>query len=106
MTRTSMYRVSSIIALGALVFASACGQEAKTPDDQGSVPKAEGGAPSVTPTGQVITIEAYSDSVGNYFKPNAIDAHRGDIVRFVLKSGVHNVHFLADSAVPPALPDR
>ena len=26
-----------------------------------------------------------------------IAAHRGDIVRFVLKTGVHNVHFLPDS---------
>ena len=25
------------------------------------------------------------------------EVHRGDVIRFVLKSGVHNVHFLADS---------
>jgi plastocyanin len=54
-------------------------------------------APSVTPTGKVITVEMYTDGTGNYFKPKEIEAHRGDIVRFVLKSGVHNVNFLADS---------
>jgi plastocyanin len=54
-------------------------------------------APSVTPTGKIITVEMYTDGTGNYFKPNEIEAHRGDIVRFVLRSGVHNVNFLPDS---------
>jgi plastocyanin len=62
---------------------------------------------SVKLTGKVITVEMYTDGVGNYFKPHKIEAHRGDIVRFVLKAGVHNVHFLADSnpgktGLPPA----
>jgi plastocyanin len=39
----------------------------------------------------------YTDAEGNYFKPKEIEAHRGDIVRFILKTGVHNVHFVADS---------
>ena len=70
----------------------------------------------MNPTGRVITVELYSDEKGNYFKPNDIEAHRGDVVRFTLKSGVHNVHFLADSnpgaqGLPPAsdflqLPDQ
>jgi plastocyanin len=45
----------------------------------------------------VITVELYSDEKGNYFKPSEIEAHPGDLVRFTLKSGVHNVHFLPDS---------
>ena len=62
----------------------------------GAAPAADA-APSVTPTGRVITVEMYTDGTGNYFKPKEIEAHRGDIVRFVLKSGVHNVNFLPDS---------
>ena len=73
-------------------------------------------AASATPTGKVVTVELNSDEKGNYFKPATFEAHRGDVVRFTLKSGVHNVHFLPDSNagksnLPPAsdmlqLPDQ
>jgi plastocyanin len=70
-------------------------------------PSASAAAPSVKPTGRVITVELYSDEKGNYFKPAKLEAHRGDLIRFTLKSGVHNVHFLPDSnpgaqGLPPA----
>ena len=54
-------------------------------------------APSVTPTGRVIEVFMYTNEKGNYFEPKDIEAHRGDVIRFTLKSGVHNVHFLPDS---------
>ena len=73
-----------------------------------------GGA--VTPTGDTVKVEIYSDANGNYYKPNDIEVKRGDVLRFTLKSGVHNVHFLPDSnsiktGLPPAsdllqLPDQ
>ena len=69
-----------------------------------------------TPTGKVVVVELHSDEQGNYFKPAKFEVHRGDIIRFQLKSGVHNVHFLPDSNpgkvnLPPAsdmlqLPDQ
>ena len=66
------------------------------------------GAP-LTPKegGKVITIEMTTDEKGvNKFSPNEFEAHQGDVLRFTLGSGVHNVHFLADSnrtlASPPA----
>jgi plastocyanin len=63
----------------------------KTDDgDRGEV------APSAA-TGDTIIVEMHSDATGNYYKPNEIEAEQGDVVRFVLKSGVHNVNFLADS---------
>jgi plastocyanin len=48
-----------------------------------------------------------TDETGNYFSPKEIEAHRGDLIRFTLKVGVHNVHFLPDSnsiktGLPPA----
>ena len=67
-------------------------------------------------TGDTILIEAWTDGTGNYFKPNEIEAKQGDVVRFIMKVGVHNVHFLPDSntiktGLPPAsdmlqLPDQ
>ena len=47
--------------------------------------------------GDTVVVEMYSDAEGNYFKPTDIEVHRGDVVRWVLKSGVHNVNFPADS---------
>jgi plastocyanin len=38
-----------------------------------------------------------SDAKGNYFSPNEVEAHQGDVLRFTVKIGVHNVHFLPDS---------
>jgi plastocyanin len=72
--------------------------------------------PSAAPTGKIVTVELNSDANGNYFKPASFEVHRGDVVRFTLRSGVHNVHFLPDSNagksnLPPAsdmlqLPDQ
>jgi plastocyanin len=62
---------------------------------------------AATATGDTIKIELWTDGTGNYYKPNKIEAHPGDLLRFVLKAGVHNVHFLPDSntiktGLPPA----
>jgi len=73
----------------------ACGGDGTTIKQPGAA--GAGAVASVKHTGKVITVEMYTDATGNYFKPKEIEAHRGDIVRFVLKSGVHNVNFLADS---------
>lgn len=89
-------RFSALVLAAGLI--AACSGD--TSDKAGTNPSdapASNAAPSVTPTGRIITVEMYTDATGNYFKPKEIEAHRGDIVRFVLKSGVHNVNFLADS---------
>lgn len=79
----------SVLALGA------CGDKA-TP-----VPPAGGEAPATAPavaaTGNVIEIKVITDDAGNRFEPNEIEAKRGDVLRVVLVSGVHNINFLADS---------
>jgi plastocyanin len=78
----------------------ACGR--KDASGGGDSAPATSGAPAsapagATPTGKIVTVELNSDAAGNYFKPADFEAHRGDVIRFTLKSGVHNVHFLADS---------
>jgi plastocyanin len=75
-------------------FVAACGGGDKTPSQ--ATPNAPA-TKTVAPTGKVIVVEAITDEKGNYFKPNKIEAHQGDVVRFTLTAGVHNVHFLPDS---------
>ena len=89
-------RLSALVLVAGIIAACSgdTGGSAGSTATAGTTPDA---APSVTPTGKIITVEMYTDGTGNYFKPKEIEAHRGDIVRFVLKSGVHNVHFVADS---------
>lgn len=104
-------RCATIGFLGVLTIA-ACSKGEKGPaadTAQTGVPPV-GGAEVVAgpaPGGKVIVIEAVTDEKGNYFSPNKIEAHRGDLLRFTLKVGVHNVHFLPDSnsiktGLPPA----
>ena len=111
--------VSQLVLLAALAACTG-GEKAPLQAPPGGTPAAGAAAtpaaPSVKPTGTVITVELYSDEKGNYYKPNKIEAHQGDLIRFTLKSGVHNVHFLPDSnpgvqGLPPVsdflqLPDQ
>jgi plastocyanin len=68
---------------------------------------AQSSAPAATPTGKVIVVKLITDDAGNRFEPNKLEAHPGDVIRYTLVAGVHNVHFLADSnpgktGLPPA----
>ena len=92
-----------------VVALAACSGGDKTPSQNApAAPTASSSpGPTVNPTGKVVVVELYSDDKGNYFKPAKLEVHRGDLIRFTLKSGVHNVHFLADSnpgaqGLPPA----
>ena len=93
--------------LAGLILLVACGggdkQSSGTAD---SAPVAiPGGQPAAT--GKTIVVEMVTDETGNYFSPKEIEAHQGDLIRFTLRAGVHNVHFLPDSnsiktGLPPA----
>ena len=96
---------SVAVALVAASALTACKGDQKPAVDSTAKPPAAAAdangfsASNVTPDpgGKVVTVELYSDAVGNYFKPSEIHAKRGDVIRYTLKVGVHNVHFLADS---------
>ena len=80
-----------------ILVAVACGGgEKETPAPASSTPAAATTS-AVDPTGKVIVVEMYTDEKGNYFKPANFEAHRGDVLRFTLVTGVHNVHFVPDS---------
>jgi plastocyanin len=88
---------------------AACGGGEKTPPPPPvAAPPVAGGALTPGPGGQVIKIELMTDDQGlNKFAPNRVEAHEGDVLRYTLVSGVHNVHFLPDSnpgvpGLPPA----
>jgi plastocyanin len=101
-----------MLLFAAVLIAGCSGESAKTSDSA----NAPAGSVTTPPKGDTIVVEAHSDENGNYFKPNEIEAEQGDVLRFVVKSGVHNVHFLPDSnsiktGLPPAsdllqLPDQ
>lgn len=53
-------------------------------------------APAEAPSsGNVVEVRMVTDAKGNYFEPASVQVKRGDVVRFVLASGVHNVSFPA-----------
>jgi plastocyanin len=83
----------------ALTAAACGGKEATGGTDSAASQGAAStsGAPAAPATGKVVVVELNSDAAGNYFKPAKFEVHRGDVIRFTLKSGVHNVHFLPDS---------
>lgn len=95
---------------------AATGESTGAPNTGASSGAPSSAAPAAAPTGKVVVVELNSDGNGNYFKPADFEVHRGDVIRFTLKSGVHNVHFLPDSNpgksnLPPAsdmlqLPDQ
>jgi plastocyanin len=94
------------IACAAAILALACGGEQKTVTEKSPPASASSASSAVTlstspltpdPGGKVVTVEIYSDAAGNYFKPAEVHAKPGDVVRYTLKVGVHNVHFLPDS---------
>lgn len=47
--------------------------------------------------GKIDTVGMYTDANGNYYKPKDFTVHQGDVIRFLLETGVHNVSFPADS---------
>ena len=95
--------ILTAVALGA------CGDRAAEPASrpgEAAAPAAPAaGGPA--PTGKVIEIKAITDDAGNRFEPREVEARPGDVLRVVLVSGVHNIHFLPDSnpgksGLPPA----
>jgi plastocyanin len=109
------YHRRALAAIPLIVVLAAC---AGGGSDKAGTGNSTAAAPTTTatvagpqtpdPGRKVIVVEALTDEQGNnVFRPAKIEAHRGDVIRFTLKSGVHNVHFLPDSnsgktGLPPA----
>ncbi|HSM36019.1 MAG TPA: plastocyanin/azurin family copper-binding protein [Longimicrobiales bacterium] len=92
---------ATVLTLATLaLLASACGDGGDAPAE-GSEPVGSEPTEAAPPTaaGEVIEVRMITDENGNYFEPAEIEAHRGDTLRFLLVSGVHNVAF-PDSTNP------
>ncbi len=77
-----------------ILAAAACGGGDKAASGDAAAPAA---ASSVAATGTVHEILMTTDDKGSYFTPATINAKPGDLLRFKLAVGVHNVNFLPDS---------
>lgn len=110
MQKNRLFVAAGIAAVG--LFAACAGGEKSAGTDTTSSAKAAAGnaassAPAATPTGKVIVVKLITDGAGSRFEPAKLEAHRGDVIRYTLTVGVHNVHFLPDSnpgksGLPPA----
>ena len=82
---------------GACVVVAACGGERKESGERAEASPAANGEVKPAPGGHVLEVKLFSNEKGNYFEPSEIAARQGDVVKFGLKLGVHNVNFLPDS---------
>jgi plastocyanin len=89
------------VSLGLLLALAACGGTgdagAGGADDPAHTDEhAAHIAAQPVPTGNVIEVAMITDDLGNRFDPAEVEASPGDVIRFKLVSGVHNVSFPAD----------
>lgn len=97
--------LAAAAALAALAVTVACGGNAPA-SGESTAASPTVAPPAATPTAgpqtpdpgrRVITVQLIADDKGSRFEPSEIEAHRGDVIRFTLSLGVHNVDFLPDS---------
>jgi len=83
-----------------LAMALACGgggEKAEKEEEAEEAPVA-GGPVQPGPGGKIIIVEMLTDEKGvNQFRPSEFEAKKGDVIRYTLVVGVHNVNFPADS---------
>jgi plastocyanin len=108
-----MNRTILLPLLTGIVLITACGGGEPPAHDMPAMtpPSTSTGGPlTPSPGGVVIAIDMTTDAAGNNkFTPAEFTVHAGDVLRFTLSTGVHNVNFLADSnpalkPPPPASP--
>jgi plastocyanin len=96
----------SVIAISILCTAliTACkGGEKPAGGESTAAPPPSGGAQTGTDLipdggGKVVVVTASTEPDGtNRFTPSEVSVNRGDVIRYTLKVGVHNVNFLPDS---------
>lgn len=92
-------KMFALAGLGLAVGLAGCSSQDATAaaTDSGQASASEAAAPAVTPTGNVVEVKMVTDGAGNFFEPANLTVSRGDVVRFVLVTGVHNVSFPAAS---------
>lgn len=92
-------RVLTAVAVLGAVLTVACGGEKPAEHAMPAATTPAAAPASVEPcaTCKIIEVKMITTEKGNYFEPKSIEAHEGDVLRFTLQVGVHNVNFLPDS---------
>ena len=90
-----------MVAVGALFAVASCkgAEQPKAADSSPSAAPTAAPSGEVTPApgGKVVVVEMITDETSSRFSPSEFEVHKGDVIRYTLKVGVHNVDFLADS---------
>lgn len=91
-------RMLSALCGSVLLGATACkgGEKPVAPSAAPAAPAASSVA-TPAPGGKTFVIDATTDEKGSFFTPSEITAKAGDVLRFTLVQGVHNINFLPDS---------
>ena len=101
-----MKRLVLVAALIGAALISACkqGERPANGGESTGVSTRPGGAAQTgvdliaDPGGKIVVVTLITDADGsNKFTPAEVMVNRGDVIRFTLKVGVHNVDFLPDS---------
>ncbi len=100
MEKNRLLIVAGVAAVA--LFAACSGGEGGASTDAASSASASpttsgASGPAAAPTGKVIVVKLITDDAGSRFEPAKVEAHRGDVIRYTLTVGVHNVNFLPDS---------
>lgn len=96
MTRKRVLTLAGFMIAGSAIACGGGGSDADANEAAPTPAAATSDAPTPQPTGTVIEVKMITDDLGNYFEPSTIEARPGDVIRFVLVSGVHNVSMPAD----------
>jgi plastocyanin len=102
-SRTPFLRVAALAVASTLLLActgdkgAAGGESATATGDAAASTGTAGGEQTPDAGGKVVTVKMITDGTSNRFEPATLEVHQGDVIRYTLESGVHNVHFLADS---------
>ena len=97
--RPALATLSGVLALSLVVACGGGDGNAGAPGRASGAPGAAASQPrsDVKLTGRIVEVTMHTDEKGNYFEPANFAVTEGDVVRFKLVTGVHNVHFLPDS---------
>jgi plastocyanin len=111
-----MTRLTTLALIAAIALAGCKTEEQPPAEPAAQAPAASPAATNMgdnltpDPGRKIIVVQMMTDEQGNNrFEPAEIEAHPGDVLRYTLKSGVHNANFLPDSNpgkanLPPATP--
>jgi plastocyanin len=93
-------KLTTLATATVFILAACSAGEPKPAETQAPPASAATTGENLTPDagGKIIEVQMLTDEQGNNkFEPAHIEARPGDVIRYSLKTGVHNVNFPADS---------